>query len=162
VKTPIEPSRIRKGDLIRFEFEDDRAIEIRVAFDADRSHPSAIRRYLLDRLEPPVELPTEPTLGWATFFGDTALATFVVDGEHLESRVAFNNRAEGPGIAGVFATKTSNLTAFTPATAVPTEAIDHLRRDIQRDEGDRTDGWTSAYRLRRLIDKFLAAIEASA
>ena len=102
--------------------------------------------------EPAVELPSEPTLGWATFFGDPALASFSVD-EHgeLRSRVTFNNRFEGAGSAYTFATKVTNITAFTPATAVPTDALDALRAE----HGDDQPGACI-----EVID-FLAAVDAA-
>ena len=72
MKQPIEPSEIRKGDLIRW--EDDRpagdsngigAIEFTAKSDGYEWRENGAH-YLLDRPNPVVELPSEPTLGWLT------------------------------------------------------------------------------------------------
>ena len=64
-RTPIEPSEIRKGDLIRVEWPDDNSREYRASRDGDNNiFGGTSRFFLLDRPAPAVELPTEPTLGW--------------------------------------------------------------------------------------------------
>ena len=75
---------------------------------------------LVNRPKPAVELPTVPTLGWATVdrrdVADplTALGKFVRFGGVLT--VLANPRYS-----------VSDVTAFVPATAVPTDALDDLR-----------------------------------
>lgn len=103
--------------------------------------------FLVSRSAPVVELPAEPTLGW-------------VDGEEGRMLARWVSRdgsvITGPMREGLEAT---HIAAFTPATAVPTEALDRLRVCISRDETDRAGGWDAAQRLRAIIDAFLAAVD---
>lgn len=150
VKRPIEPSEIRKGDLIRGEntIDTEMACEFRAAWDGHVggwSIPATY--YLLNRPTPPVELPTEPTLGWLTWYvGEessglgiyrTALSTYHRMG---------NGEITDEAAAGCWGA--SDVTAFVPATAVPTAALDNFRQ--QRDTRNLTNGD---------IDTFLAVVD---
>lgn len=158
MKQPIKPEDIRKGDLIRWEYENDYTLEMRV--DHDGKHPpiaTALRYFLLDRQTPPVELPTERTLGWASWSATTK-GTFSFlplagsgFGEWVDGGRAFKPVASGLGFIPA-----KRLTAFTPAVAVPKAALDELRRYIR--PWDQSDELTPA---QRRIFKFLAAVDAA-
>ena len=123
MKRPIDVDDTRVGDLLRWEsgetaHEFRRGVHGRLTSDG--------QHYLLDRPTPAVVLPTQPTLGWITFPRDHWLG--IVDGRP--------GRCADPGC---FAATRANgysseayvrecVTAFTPATAVPTDALDALRR----------------------------------
>ncbi len=125
-RTPIEPSEIRKGDLIRCEWPDEwpdevpdehqacRALEYVAPRDNYPWTPDATH-FLLDRPAPAVELPTEPTLGWVDHAElSPQFGAWVRRGETLYAMRQSDFAA-------------SDVTAFTPATAVPTEALNMLR-----------------------------------
>lgn len=129
MKQPIEPEDIRKGDLIRYENGDlirFRAGEYRAETDGDTWGPHPGRYFLLDRPKSPVDLPTEPTLGWASFehhhdhLAETELGVWrhVVHGNGNDTITA----AIQHQIA-----QADTVTAFTPAVAVPKGALDELR-----------------------------------
>ena len=114
VKRPIEPADIRKGDLIRWEQEpslvSEYAIEYRATEDGYFQSVTG-QHYLLDRPSPPVELPTEPTLGWL---------------ENVYGARILKHWFRGEGVAEAFDGDRWNFTkeviAFTPAVAVPKAA----------------------------------------
>lgn len=153
MKEPIEPSEIRAGDLIREEYAEpwhtDGGIpRLATEYTATPELKTLCRRkasgyFLLDRPKPAVVLPTEPTLGWLTrrcpgFFGrvNTSLETVWLSDD--KSQV---NRA------GLIETiPVERVGAFTPATVVPSEALEKLRANPlpQRD-----------------ITVFLAAVDAA-
>lgn len=140
MKTLIAPRDIRKGDLIRFEYADgrstDRAKEYVASGDGVGDGRGPVGTYyLLDRPVPPVDLPTEPTLGWLTLPGGRALETVWTSNDK-----ASLHRALGGSV------DVANVTAFTPATAVPTAALDELRKH--------TPGWSTAS-----VTTFLAAVD---
>jgi hypothetical protein len=117
MKTPIEPSEIRKGDLIRAEFGNRDAREYVAGRDAHHLGVT-YRHYLLDRPKPAVELPTEPTLGWVHFSeGAKGWLGFVDDQGGSDG--LFNATTERGYASNCFIA--SRVTAFIPATAVPTE-----------------------------------------
>lgn len=142
MKTPIDAKDIRKGDLIRWEEdESDEAREYRAIVNSPRLSPIPGRTFLLDRPVPAVVLPTVPTLGWAT----TAWGTRLI-------------LTSGEGRGGCDVTDqgyvdSSNVTAFTPATAVPTAALDELR---DRHSGRGTTGHACCS-----ICAFLTAVDAA-
>lgn len=143
MKEPIEPSEIRKGDLIRFEYDGDPrevAEEWRAQDDADGFHFRAPgHHYLIDRPKPDVELPTEPTLGWLTANDERPYLSHVkLDGERAMTD-------------GLYYAHASRVTAFTPATAVPTAALDELR-GVAR-------AHLSGYLDFRVLTTFLAAVD---
>lgn len=121
MKTPIELADIRRDDLIRVEQENGTAHEYRALKDAHRAYWG--HHYLLDRPTPPVQLPTEPTLGWVN--GDwqsgPRLAVWMVDGPKWIKPV--DNKTDEHG-----ATYAPSVAAFTPAVAVPKAALDKLRK----------------------------------
>ena len=136
MKRPIEASEIRKGDLIRLEFDaDEAATEYRAVKDREGMAQGvygpttyiagASRRYLLDRPEPAVELPPEPTLGWLSGPEISPLLDMWHE-EIVTDRGPTAGRYVAGEITGTFALD-SEVTAFTPATAVPTDALDELR-----------------------------------
>jgi len=127
MKQPIDTNQIKAGDLIRVEWEQPTEIQATLAreFVAQCDRHSLdlwgpCRYYLLDRPKPTVVLPIEPTLGWATAnFGDRLIHT------------------AGKGHGGTDVTDcgyvdSCAITAFTPATAVPTAALDALRAEAAR------------------------------
>lgn len=158
MKRPIEPADIRKGDLIRVEALrpssqpwGDSAHEFRAAADRD-DHGWVQTRfnwYLLDRPEPAVELPTEPTLGWMRHDVQPSRAipsSILAFWQYDEERNWLNSH-DGRGF------RPDRITAVTPATAVPTDALDALR--------DYRHGldWDVKTPAVRRIDKFLAAVD---
>ncbi len=99
---------------------------------------------------PRVNLPTEPTLGWAS--GKTEYGTEVSNafGSWAQPADLLNRTghtyADGHGLLHL---KTRDVTAFTPATAVPTEALDRLREYAANSEHS------------MLLGDFLAAVDAA-
>lgn len=158
MKRPIEPSEIRKGDLIRWEAGDNlpypgyAAVEITA--DRDGMGMSNVgQHYLLDRPAPPVQLPSGShfgTLSWVDgASGGTLTAEWLIDGKQAEA-------------LNFGAILREHVTAFTPATAIPTEALDELREaeeramDVKPFDADRKNG------IRRdAIFTFLAAVDAA-
>jgi hypothetical protein len=126
-KTPIEASEIRKGDLIRDESPSGltphrRALEYVALRDGHVYSAGFGPFYLLDRPTPTVELPSEPTLGWLDSTGnDHALGIWrplaLTGGPGLDNHYGDGHRALLP-----------EITAFTPATAVPADSLDELRK----------------------------------
>lgn len=124
--TPIDPSEIRVGDLIRGEsnIRPGNAVEWRAQIDKDLNgwNPRSFDFFLLDRPAPAVEMPTEPTLGWVTF----------EDGEHLFGRWWLKSTALIGEVLGERQDQyiPRHVTAFTPTTVVPTDALDRLRKHL--------------------------------
>lgn len=144
MKRPIEPADIRKGDLIRWEQEpslvSEYAIEYRATEDGYFQSVTG-QHYLLDRPTPPVELPTEPTLGWLN------------DAPYLLA-VWYPREVLGTaGVAQIEQTPFSadHIRAFTPAAAVPKAALDELQANHD------CSGPLSC--LRGHVDDFLAAVD---
>lgn len=143
MKRPIEPADIRKGDLIRWEQEpslvSEYAIEYRATEDGYFQSVTG-QHYLLDRPTPPVELPTEPTLGWL---------------ENVYGARILKHWFRGEGVAEAFDGDRWNFTkeviAFTPAVAVPKAALDELQANHD------CSGPLSC--LRGHVDDFLAAVD---
>lgn len=143
----IDPSEIREGDKVRFEVADtDIAYEWR-----QNGHPRSEHRigtyYLLDRPTPPVELPETPTLGWLTVHGQTLPGLWarhqyksILEGRSTETAIQWER--DFP---------MADITAFAPATAVPTEALDELRQSLAsvKESGERRED----------IGNFLAAVD---
>lgn len=156
MKTPIKPSEIRKGDLIRIEWTrsqcgSSRALEyvalsdkmgMRRKLDSLEWHEAS--HYLLDRPTPVVDLPSEPTLGWLTYdSGDQG-------GSTLGHWYRFNSHIAHDNCAGSYSHE--YITAFTPATAVPTEALNELRKTATTHNG-------ADCHLHTGLSRFLAAID---
>jgi hypothetical protein len=128
MKTPIEPSDIRKGDLIRIEgrttADVDRgetAHEYRAIADNDRDGWSAghFNWYLLDRPKPAVELPETPTLGWLTRpVGDSGSKTQL---GYFHASEDVCGGADEVDSSGAYSDTFVKVSAFLRATAVPTE-----------------------------------------
>lgn len=159
VKRPIEPSEIRKGDLIRFERLSEgveRAVEFVYENDNYRSSLASGTYYLLDRPAPAVELPTEPTWGWLTY-RDTDFPSANPTVEYGEWK-ARHDRATALDVHGSTSVPLQWVTAFTPATAVPTEALARLERAMDNWRMDASYGSMATD-----VSHFLAAVdEASA
>lgn len=80
--------------------------------------------YLLDRPTPPVELPTEPTLAYVSgdWSGPSRLAVWLVERDSTSTWLRpVDNEGDTDRTVG------AAVTSFTPATAVPTEALNRLR-----------------------------------
>lgn len=141
-RTPIEPSDIRAGDLIREEYAEPwvpergdlprTATEYRATDDLKTlSRARASAYYLLDRPTPAVELPTEPTLG-ILHWGEGEEVSCSEGRWSVENGVVWEHFANG--IRG-YSRPVEDVTAFErtyalpdDTTAVPTEALDELRR----------------------------------
>lgn len=150
MKTPIEPSDIRAGDLVREEYAEawltdhgtERfAVEYRATHDRHTlalSHVSG--HFLLDRPKPDVELPTVTTLGWAVGVADPTplLAVWLLQ----RADTLYSMRA--PDLAA------EKVTSFTPATAVPTEALNAVRHEAR---------CSSDFHTREKLTAFLAAVD---
>lgn len=126
MKRPIEPSEIKRGDLIRAGFGTVKstrmtALEYRAESDGDRYSDDAVAWQLLDRPAPAVESPTEPTLGWLHGPEPSPLLDMWV--KQYTQREEFGVSGEATGTWA----KPSEVTAFIPAIAVPREALDILR-----------------------------------
>ena len=140
MKRPIASSEIRKGDLIRWE-DGENAHEYRAVVGTGKSNLGGAY-FLLDRPEPAIELPTEPTLGWATVQPKhwresiTCLHEWRHRGGQLVSTVAPVYFAE-------------DITAFTPATAIPSAALGELRRNRM----------VGSFNFAGDIDDFLRAVD---
>ena len=147
----IEYNEILAEDLIRWEnASTEVAHEWRAVYDGDHFVGPVSegfgKHYLLDRPKPAVVLPDKPTLGWLSVGdADPRLghwqqyeSAFGGNDYAIQSRVEFHD---------------TFVTAFTPATAVPTEALDKLR-----DYASYLDGNLPS--LRR-IDNFLADVDAA-
>ncbi len=121
MKRPIEFEDIRVGDVVDVEWDSPAAVSgyMSVRFKAriDRQKPiGAVRAFLIDRPEPPkppVELPPTPSLGWA------------------DGQLGFWNEWQGT-LNGRFAngqvSQAPRPDTYVAATAVPTSALDELRR----------------------------------
>jgi hypothetical protein len=159
-KTPIDPKDIREGDRIRIEaaegrtFGDGLTASEFIAREFDNpAEFSYLRYYLLDRPKPPVDLPSEPTLGWVTSVGgEVALSTwrpdFVQGGAIVATVDVRDSRAFCTGMKKYV----DHITAFTPATAVPTEALDELRRE-HHDNVTFSSRYDSVKRFLTAVDK---------
>lgn len=132
-KTPIDPSEIRAGDLIRWEpgagvMSNYRAVEYKAGCDGQQQQSNG-SYYLLDRPTPPVSLPTEPTLGWLTWFAGEESSGL---GAHRTLLGIYHRMGNGDitdeAAAGAWGPQ--DVIAFTRATAVPIEALDRLRSDV--------------------------------
>jgi hypothetical protein len=153
MKRAIEVSEIRKGDLIRWEGPGDEAHEWRED-SIESPYNGHGQHYLLDRPEPVVELPTEPTLGWLTASQcvGTALVPVgvpVLDKWSAPMGNASSIRRNGDtcGIAQEW------VTAFEPATIVPTEALDVLRLQVVSGHGSYAATFYATRAFLREIDK---------
>lgn len=161
MKTPIEVSEIRKGDRIVAKYKVFDA-EYEVTYTASGSGQpwrskkdvdinSEVEHYLLDRPAPAVDLPTEPTLGWLEV-SDTGQANFT----RIPGRVlgVFKNRKTVVDGGTIGSWSHDLVTAFTPATAVPTSALDELREYMRKF----SDG-AMLTRSGNQIRDFLAAVD---
>lgn len=140
MKTPIEPIDIRVDDLIRYEFGSmpGSASEWRAEVEGISPYQArAGQHYLLDRPKPAVELPTIPSLGWVTTdlgFRDGATLAFVGQWKKGSDAMTADYGHGYRRISGLYGGR-ENVTAFTPATAVPTEALDELRAEWPYPDG---------------------------
>lgn len=157
-RVEIQPRDIRAGDLIREERsgegqESDPSV-VAVEYVATRDRNTRNRftgertYYLLDRPAPVVELPTEPTLGWTEYR---------LGGDSVRRLGCTFNLARCVRLSAWDVDVAADwVTAFTPATAVPTEALDELRAPEGVINGA---GLALAVHRRRRIETFLAAID---
>ena len=129
-RVEIQPADIRKGDLIRAERTEDvregRVLryednDIRFQYGRDWYVPGSTL-YLLDRPAPAVELPSTPTLGWATHANDGQL--FGLFSQNPSTRQIVDCVTCD---WGRFSWEPTYVTAFTEAVAVPKSALDALR-----------------------------------
>lgn len=154
MKTPIEPNEIRKGDHLRWEDESDDLTPGRVLvveYRASHDEHSQFRdgqHFLLDRPEPAVALPTEPTLGWASNRHGPKLGAA---GHPGYSPTLRNDPGHHVRYVGGGFDPHSLIEAFTPATAVPTEALEKLRESVVE--------WSPITPHGHAINDFLAAVD---
>ncbi|MFI5426099.1 hypothetical protein [Aeromicrobium sp. UC242_57] len=154
-RTPIAYDRIQVGDTVEAEsngmttrFAIRRVDGNRVYADTDDAFLYADLNawFLINRPTLPVTLPTEPTLGWVT------CAPLITGPPQRHLGVTFD-AGSCVRLARCDSTiKADRVTAFTPASAVPTEALGELRK--YRDSLD-PEPMTPAVRR---IDKFLTAV----
>jgi hypothetical protein len=156
-KTPIDPKDIRKGDLIRNEWADGTAFEFRAKHNGDNLGAEwrgggrasflmgATAHYLLDRPKPPVALPTKPTLAWVDDGRGRALAYW--DGS------AYADEVTQEELARTFLR--AKITDFTPATAVPTEALNKFREVVERPHAMPLANWEGEL----VAHAFLSAVD---
>ena len=121
----ITKADARKGDHIRNEWDPSsehvRLLSNEIIWSGRDGewYNNALRHRLIFRPEPAVVLPIEPTLGWV----DTA--------EEARSLGVWQKGAGGwlnaTDTEGDESVRISGITAFIPATAVPTEALEALR-----------------------------------
>lgn len=153
MKTPIAFEDIRVGDKVEVEWDEPAPISgftfVRLVATCDGQRPNrAARAFLLDRPAPAVELPTEPTLGWLTL---EATGFFAGSSTSLET-VWLNDAKTGLIHAGRTAlTNVDRVKDFTPATAVPTSALDELRANYM----------DTSKSLAKITGDFLDAIDAA-
>lgn len=145
MKTPIEPSEIRKGDLIRWESgHSDEAHEYRAECAGHNWIGQSETFYLLDRPTPPVVLPTEPTLGWLSV---TSLG--LGTGSQPGTVLAFvNDRGEHASVEAYPHGYWSHefVTAFVEATAIPTGVLDAFRTEwMQMNCDEAVDDFVGAF-----------------
>lgn len=174
MKTPIEGSDIRVGDRV---MAVDRGFE--TTFTVDHidggriyaragnggHHPNGFLWdsqsdwYLLDRPTPPVVLPTEPTLGWLTQSGLDRFGHFrqYIQDESTSGRNDWT--ATETDSRGKYRNAYCDVTAFTPATAVPTDALEKLRAaENAAESGTLIVDWA---RLVAAVRDFLASVETA-
>ena len=154
--TIIEFDQIRVGDTVQRDLRGITSAMTVAKRDERRVCPNDLTHLvnyvgstwtLIDRPKPAVELPTVPTLGWAsgpTF--DPLLAVWSRVGTVIYTPA---HRVDEEGV-----------TAFTPATAVPTEALVELRDHLTRTApyGSSAANWKH---LGELCRDFLAAVDAA-
>lgn len=150
MREPITPAEIRIGDKIRTESRDGRpfgtnpqmlASEWIAGEDDLDGDYEGVDLYLLERAKPAVDLPEKPTLGWiGTSVDESWLDRFHVEGAQVyrDEDIAFCDHPE--------------VTAFTPAVAVPKAALDDMRN---------IGFFTTPETVRKRIDAFLAAVDAA-
>lgn len=144
----IQPWEIRVGDLIRCEAHAGTTIGDSLTASEWRADGTEEAKamggtstyYLLDRPKPAVVLPTTQTLGWIETIYDTRILQFWSD---------VNRCAETSN--GARWNLEKEVTAFTPATAIPTEALDLLRYRLKT--GAVAQSGT------RAVKDFLAAVD---
>lgn len=163
MKRPIDPSEIRKGDLIRAERKKsaefgESAHEYRAVVDQDNDGwaSNKFNWYLLDRPAPAVELPKTPTLGrltWKSFSllgGDRGTRTVTAIWQKCAS-VSGGKYDQVISEDHSFHIDPSKVVTWEPLTAVPTTALDALMEEPTE--------LRSSAQLKRIIDDFLAAVD---
>ena len=135
MKIKTDTKDILKGDKIRWENDEApviKALEFTAPYDG-YFYPSEGTHYRTSE-RPLVVMPTEPTWGWATWLpgrrdslapvakGGTAVFGEWCVMDSATGRMGFKTRA-----MGFWSIPARRITAFVPATAVPTEALDYLR-----------------------------------
>lgn len=160
-RTPIEPSGLMVGDLVRCETTDDVLLGgefTATEFTWSESHnpddvAPGVQYFLLDRPAPPVAIPTKPTLGWLSIGDSDTMARFY----HVAETAVRGKRVFRDGVELV--AQPEDVTSFTHATAVPTGAITELRlSDKWCDEPHRSLETSNSGR-RGAIATFLSAVE---
>lgn len=166
MKEPIEPSEIRAGDTIerhwlgtvtkmpiaRITQHDTHAYSPE-GYCMGLAQENGALFFLIDRPKPAVELPTEPTLGWLDFTASNggqahALATWRVATVGMDGSTHAVNEW-GHMVSDI----DEKVTAFTPATAAPTDALEDLRAVVGR--ANRRGQDVTA----RTVTAFLAAVD---
>ena len=111
--------------------------------------------HVAHRPKPAVVLPTEPTLGWIDALGEKPLALVGVrkPGDVNYPGLIYMRITPNGGWDSV-----KEITAFTPAVAVPADALDDLRTYRAVEMGIHSEAqW--AFNRAEHIDRFLAAVD---
>lgn len=143
MKEPIEIKDMKKGDLIRAEWDTVlgiRASEYFVSTDGQSTYSGAKRYFLLEAARPVLDLPQDiHAIGWLTASG-TELAHERVLGEWYfgDTYVTASGIGEIPQTA---------VTEFIPATAVPTQNFITIQHEAEHSIDPKT-----CRKLREFLD----------
>lgn len=160
-RTPIDPSGLMVGDLVRCETTDSvllggefTATEFRWAETHDPEDVApGVQYFLLERPTPPFALPSKPTLGWLAIGDEDFSAHFY----HVAETAVRGKRVFRDGVELV--ARPQDVTSFTHATAVPSGAIADLRESNKWCDEPRHSLETSDSGRRGAIFTFLAAVD---
>lgn len=135
----IKPADIREGDHVRWEHSDsDAACEWRQS-----EHPRSEHRpgtyFLMSRPTPPVELPTEKSLGRLTWYVGEESSGLGLHRSHMGLFYPHRDGLTDNENFGYY--KASRIISWEPMTAVPTESLDALRKTLStvKESGERRE-----------------------
>lgn len=155
-RTPINEPDIRKGDTLDFEWDEPHPINgfsfLTLVARCDRQWPlDAARAFLINRPTPPVDLPTEESLGRLTWYAGEESSGLGVERSRVGLFQPCRDGLTDNEMLGCF--PASRIVSWEPMTAVLTSALDALR-DYRKHLD--IPGKTPAIRR---IDTFLADVD---